>query len=180
MVTILRGFFIRIYVLVTSQELSRNFVPYNFSIRRMPHLYCVNHIIHYNKSFMLYSDTIYLSEPELNELFEKGLKEYHNQNFYKAHDIWEEMWHNKNFTDRKFIQGLIQLTASFYKIQTGNLKGARSLLEKSQNKFSEYQGFQRNINIDLLNKEILFVKEIFDKIAHTQDFSFTNIPKLSE
>ncbi|MFC2088757.1 DUF309 domain-containing protein [Calditrichota bacterium] len=124
------------------------------------------------------TENLYLSEKELDKLFEEGLKLYRSGDFFMAHEIWEDMWHNKNFTDRKFIQGLIQLSASFYKIQTGNIRGARSLLEKSKNKFEEYKGIHRNINVDQLKTELNIIGKKYNSIKITKDFSLNEVPEL--
>ena len=45
-------------------------------------------------------------------LFEKGLNEYEKGDYFEAHEAWEDLWSDFNFPDRKFIQGLIQLSVS--------------------------------------------------------------------
>lgn len=123
-------------------------------------------------------EKLYLSEAELDNLFQEGLKKYRFGDFFMAHEIWEDMWHNKNFSDRKFIQGLIQLSASFYKIQTGNLRGARSLLEKAMNKFEEYTRLHRGINVDQLKIDLAKIQNKYNSIETTEDFSLADVPDL--
>ncbi|MCK5033909.1 MAG: DUF309 domain-containing protein [Calditrichia bacterium] len=123
---------------------------------------------------------MYPSEEELNQLYLQGLNKYKEGDFYIAHDLWEDMWHNKQLKDRLFIQGLIQISASFYKIQCGNLRGARSLLEKSMNKFQDYSGIHRNINVDHLKEELLLIQKKYNEIDSTTEFSLDNIPSLIE
>jgi len=122
---------------------------------------------------------MYPSEKELNDLFDKGLEKYKEGDFFLAHELWEDMWHNKQLKDRIFIQGLIQISASFYKIQCGNLRGARSLLEKSLNKFQNYAGVHRNINLDRLKKVLLGIQKKYLEIESTDEFSLENVPDLS-
>ena len=122
---------------------------------------------------------MYPSESELNLLYEKGLKKYKEGDFYLAHEFWEDMWHYKQLKDRIFIQGLIQISASFYKIQCGNLRGARSLLEKSMNKFQEYAGIHRNINVDKLKANLSLIQQNYNKIESTQEFDLAKVPDLN-
>jgi uncharacterized protein len=121
---------------------------------------------------------MYPTEEELNQLYSKGLEKYKEGNFYQAHELWEDMWHNKQLKDRIFIQGLIQISASFYKIQVGNLRGARSLLEKSLNKFDEYSGIHRKIDVDNLKKDLLEIHQKYNEINSTDDFSLAAVPDL--
>ena len=67
---------------------------------------------------------------EIETLFQKGLSEYEKGDYFEAHEAWEDLWSDYNFPDRKFIQGLIQLSVSFVHLGNGNLIGAKSLLKK--------------------------------------------------
>jgi hypothetical protein len=122
---------------------------------------------------------MYPTEEELNQLYTKGLNKYKQGDFYIAHELWEDMWHYKQLKDRIFIQGLIQISASFYKIQCGNLRGARSLLEKSINKFENYSGIHRNINVDKLKEDLLVIHKKYNEINYTDEFSLETVPELN-
>lgn len=121
---------------------------------------------------------MYPSDSELNLLFKKGLKKYIEGEFYLAHEFWEDLWHYKQLRDRIFVQGLIQLSASFFKIQCGNLNGAKSLLEKSINKFNNYSGIHRNIDVDRLKSELIAIQQRYNIIKSTNDFDLEHVPKL--
>ena len=122
---------------------------------------------------------MYPSEAELNLLYEKGLNKYKEGDFYLAHELWEDMWHYKQLKDRIFIQGLIQISASFYKIQCGNLRGARSLLEKSMNKFKSYSGVHRKINVDKLKANLSLIQQNYNEIESTEEFDLAKVPDLN-
>ena len=121
---------------------------------------------------------MYPTEEELNRLYSKGLEKYKESNFYQSHENWEDLWHNKQLKDRIFIQGLIQISASFYKIQCGNLRGARSLLEKSINKFEKYSCIHRNIDVNKLKKDLLEIQQKYNEINSTDEFSLDAVPDL--
>ena len=71
---------------------------------------------------------------EKEALFQKGLMEYEKGDYFEAHEAWEDLWSDYNLSDRKFIQGLIQLAVSFVHLRNGNMNGARSLLKKCSEK----------------------------------------------
>jgi predicted metal-dependent hydrolase len=121
---------------------------------------------------------MYPTEKELSDLYKRGFEKYKEGDFFLAHEFWEDMWHYKQLKDRIFIQGLIQISASFYKIQCGNLRGARSLLEKSLNKFQNYTGIHRNINVDKLKEDLFIIRQKYNKIISTKDFDLDNVPDL--
>ena len=111
-------------------------------------------------------------------LFKKGLKHYRAKQFYEAHEAWEDLWSDYNLEDKKFIQGLIQLSVSFVHLGNNNLKGARSLLKKCNEKFENYSGFHRGIDIDLLLKDIKKVDQNYLKTEQTKTFDWNCIPRI--
>ena len=75
---------------------------------------------------------------EIDNLFNKGVDLFNQKNFYDAHEEWEEMWSNYYLKDRLFIQGLIQVTVSFYHLSTNNIKGAKNLMKRGVEKLNQF------------------------------------------
>ena len=115
---------------------------------------------------------------EMRILFEKGLNEYEKGDYFEAHEAWEDLWSDYNFPDRKFIQGLIQLSVSFVHLSNGNMIGARNLLKKCQQKFSDYKGIHRQININELKFAIEAVSLTYDNIEVSSEFDWDLVPVL--
>ena len=113
------------------------------------------------------------------ELFFAGLLAYEEKDFFEAHEMWEELWSEYYLDDKTFIQGLIQLAVIFVHLGNGNLKGAKSLLKKSTDKFSSYSGLHRGINIDKLKLQIVVIKNEYEQLLTVEDFDWTHIPDLS-
>ena len=115
---------------------------------------------------------------KMRDLFEKGLNEYEKGDYFEAHEAWEDLWSDYNFPDRKFIQGLIQLSVSFVHLSNGNMIGARNLLKKCQQKFSDYKGIHRQININELKFAIEAVSLTYDNIEESSEFDWDLVPVL--
>ena len=111
-------------------------------------------------------------------LFQKGLNEYEKGDYFEAHEAWEDLWSDYNFPDRKFIQGLIQLSVSFVHMGNGNLTGARNLLKKCQQKFSDYNGIHRGINVDELKSNIEAVSFVYEDMKNISDFDWDLVPRI--
>ena len=111
-------------------------------------------------------------------LFQKGLVEYEKGDYFEAHEAWEDLWSDYNFSDRKFIQGLIQLAVSFVHMRNENLTGAQNLLKKCQQKFSEYNGIHREINVDELKSNIEVVSFVYEDMQNTSEFDWDLVPSL--
>ena len=114
----------------------------------------------------------------IEALFKKGLEQYQLMDYFEAHEIWEELWSDYYLLDRKFIQGLIQLAVSFVHIGNGNITGAKSLLKKSKEKFKDFSGFQRGININNLLKQIRKVELEYENLDNPDNFQWDLVPTL--
>ena len=114
----------------------------------------------------------------MNELFERGLTEYEKGDYFEAHEAWEDLWSDYNFDDRIFVQGLIQLAVSFVHLSNGNMIGAKNLLKKSQNKFFDYKGIHRGINVDDLKSSMEVVDIVYNDLTHSEEFDWDLVPVL--
>ena len=115
---------------------------------------------------------------KIESLFQEGLSNFRLGEYFEAHESWEELWSDYYLPDRRFIQGLIQLSVSFVHLENGNLKGAKSLLNKCFEKFSEFKGIQRGINVNDLIIEIKQVSHVYDNLISISDFDWKIIPKI--
>ena len=119
-----------------------------------------------------------MNETSIDRLYERGLTEYKKGNYFEAHEVWEELWSDYYLKDRKFIQGLIQLSVSFVHLQNGNLTGARSLLDKCRNKFEGFNGDQRGINVNALKESLETVTYIYANLDKPEHFDWDLVPVL--
>jgi len=117
-------------------------------------------------------------EEKKEQLFFDGLQAYEEKDFFEAHELWEELWSEYYLDDKTFIQGLIQLAVSFVHLGNRNLNGAKSLLNKSADKFSSYSGLHRGINIDQLKQQIVIIKNEYEQLLTVEGFDWTHIPDL--
>jgi predicted metal-dependent hydrolase len=114
----------------------------------------------------------------MDERLYVGLEDFNKENFYEAHEILEEFWHEYRGIDRTFIQGLIQLAAAFYHAQSFNRKGAMSQITKGSLKLTHYQPTHNSVDVTGLLES---VKENLQQLREHQDLTTTRIvyPKIS-
>ena len=60
---------------------------------------------------------------ESGELSE-GVRCYRNEQFWHAHEHLECVWLRLKEPEKTFLQALIQISAAFHHLQTGNIRGA--------------------------------------------------------
>lgn len=84
------------------------------------------------------------------ERFEAGIRHFNREEFFEAHEVWEDLWHEVRDADRSFLQALIQLAAGFYHHQCDNPRGMASQLRKAGDKLSRYPTVHRGIKVSSL------------------------------
>lgn len=117
-------------------------------------------------------------EQKKEKLFQEGLLYFSKMYYFEAHEEWEDLWSDYYLEDRKFIQGLIQLSVSFVHVRKGNIKGAKSQLGKCSEKFQQFSGIHRGINVSLLLTQIEKVRITYNELINLKDFDWTLVPTL--
>ena len=107
------------------------------------------------------------------DLFIKGLVEYNNQNFYDAHEFWEELWSEYKLVEPDLIQGLIQVAVGYYHLSNLNKKGAIGLFTKSLKKLNSYTSSKLlPIDISLIIIDAKKTLEWIEKTDNLEEFNW--------
>lgn len=75
---------------------------------------------------------------ELDERYLEGIRLFNTGEFFEAHEVWEDLWHESLGTERRFVQSLIHATVCVYHANRGNLRGAARLFASGQKYMSQY------------------------------------------
>src|SRR5438477_6950083 len=70
--------------------------------------------------------------------------------FFEAHEALEDVWREAPVSEKKFLQGLIQVAVALHHYERGNQVGARSLLKRASRNLSLYPGAFGGVNLDSL------------------------------
>ena len=68
----------------------------------------------------------------------EGLRCFHSEAFFEAHEHWELIWLAAPEPEKTFLQGLIQVAASFHHFQRDNCAGTISLLRSALRRLDRY------------------------------------------
>jgi len=84
--------------------------------------------------------------------FRQALDAFNNQNFFQAHELWEEIWQDLRITKQNLqqqtqIQVLIQIAVSLHLLKEKRLKGAKKVLVRARNNL-------KNINYEIENIDL--------------------------
>jgi hypothetical protein len=86
------------------------------------------------------------------ELFARGIELFNTRYFFEAHEAWEEIWLHTVPPEKKFLQGLIQVTAAFHHHSRENLRGTKSLLRAGLLKLEDFPTHHRGLNLKKLRE----------------------------
>lgn len=89
---------------------------------------------------------------DAEEKFRAGVELFNSREFFKAHEVWEELWLSAEQPERTFLQGMIQCAAAFHHYTRGNRNGARSLLEAACAKLEEFSDSYGGVNLRNLRR----------------------------
>ena len=84
------------------------------------------------------------------EKFRDGIMLFNSGEFFKAHEIWEEIWLAAAEPDKTFLQGLIQLAAAFHHSSRGNQNGGQSLAAAALTKLEKSPEAYAGLNLNAL------------------------------
>ena len=65
--------------------------------------------------------------PELDPRFQQAIELFNSQQWYDAHDVFEELWHETAEPERRSLQGILQVAVAQLHLQRGNRRGATIL-----------------------------------------------------
>ena len=68
-----------------------------------------------------------------------GVLLFNRQDYFEAHEAWEDLWSESHGPERKFYQGLIQAAVALHHFGNGNIRGARKVYRSSRGYLEQYQ-----------------------------------------
>lgn len=83
----------------------------------------------------------------LDPRYSIGVQLFNREDFFEAHEVWEDLWHDTYGMNKDFFQGLIQVTSAMHHLQIGNMRGARILYGSGIELLAPYGS--RHLGLDL-------------------------------
>jgi uncharacterized protein len=108
------------------------------------------------------------------DLFE-GLRCFHSGAFFEAHEHWELVWLAAQEPEKTFLQGLIQVAASFHHFQRGNSAGTVSLLRSALSRLETYPEVFGGIVVAPLRVAIRSWLEVLETVPQSSPPPFPDL-----
>ncbi|MBI2192611.1 MAG: DUF309 domain-containing protein [Planctomycetes bacterium] len=118
--------------------------------------------------------------PEFQCSLDAGVRHFNRQEFYEAHEVWEDRWHEEKGPEKAFLQGLIQAAVAFYKLQSGNPRGLHKMLLKSVRNLRPFGPESHGVRLDRLLADLERWDESARSMARTgrHDFAPESLPRI--
>jgi uncharacterized protein len=82
--------------------------------------------------------------------FWQGIEQFNSQDFYACHDTLEALWMEAGEPDKRFYQGILQISVALYHLSNQNWRGAVILLGEGINRLNYYQPVYGGISVEEL------------------------------
>ncbi len=107
--------------------------------------------------------------------FVKGIKLFNSQDWYAAHDQFEDLWHETDGLERVTIQAILQISVAQLHLTRGNLNGAKILFGEGLGKLRRAE--IPNLGLDLKDLR-LTVESLLGYLHHEKKSGFRCLPVL--
>ena len=107
--------------------------------------------------------------------FFNALNLFNNQQWYEAHDAFEDIWNTLDGDERQIIQGILQVSVSQFHLSKGNLNGATILLGEGLGRIKNRTNIDLGIDLDSFCKSL---EELLRKLQHNNELSENDKPYL--
>ncbi len=84
--------------------------------------------------------------------FCSGIENFNDGQYYLAHDLFEDLWHDTQEPERRWIHGIVQISVAMYHKLNGNINGAILLLAEGIARITSSLSTPAGLNDELLLK----------------------------
>ncbi len=120
-------------------------------------------------------------DPAFHDHLAKGVDLFNRQEFYEAHEAWEAGWVDELADERLLLQGLIQIAAGFYKLQTGAPVGTVKLLHEGMKKCQRFVDNPQGVDLAALLPEVdVWLQAARTLVAEKRaDYNPSSLPRIT-
>jgi hypothetical protein len=97
-----------------------------------------------------------------NQDFNRGVDLFNRAQFFDAHEVLEDVWRAlpRLHPAKKHLQGLVQLAVSLHHASRGNLRGARSVLDRALRNLEGAEVSLPDLDLEKLRDDMAVWREL--------------------
>jgi len=111
-----------------------------------------------------------MMETDIRTLLERGVELFNKEDYFEAHEVWEDAWRQEQGERRRFLQGLIQVAAGFVKLQRRQPRGAKALLERGAENIRTHADDEFGLDLPPLLESVSQWRDVADKMTESGEF----------
>ena len=108
--------------------------------------------------------------------FEIGMKLFNTCQWYKSHDVFEEIWHETGGPERQLLQGILQVAVAQVHLENSNLNGATILYGEALGRLKRFHLANFGLDIEGLSN---CVSRRLELLQFGKDLDGCSLPVLS-
>ena len=118
-----------------------------------------------------------LTSKEFIDSFDIALKLFNTQQWYEAHDAFEDIWNGLYGDERQVVQGILQVSVSQFHLNKGNLNGAMILLGEGLGRIKYRSSVDLGIDLSLF---CISLESLLNKLHTNTPLTKKDIPVLKK
>ena len=123
-------------------------------------------------NFINQQDDLFINDSR----FEIGMKLFNSCQWYKSHDVFEEIWHETGGPERQLLQGILQVAVAQVHLENSNLNGATILYGEALGRLKRFHLANFGLDIEGLSNS---VKRRLEFLQMGKDLTCCSLPVLS-
>ncbi len=108
--------------------------------------------------------------------FKIGMKLFNSCQWYKSHDVFEEIWHETGGSERQLLQGILQVAVAQVHLENNNINGATILYGEALGRLKKFQ--LSNLGLDIVGLSKCVSKRL-EFLQIGKDLAGCSLPVLS-
>ena len=123
-------------------------------------------------SFINKQDDLFVNDSR----FEIGMKLFNSCQWYKSHDVFEEIWHETGGPERQLLQAILQVAVAQVHLENSNLNGATILYGEALGRLKKFK--LSNLGLDIEGLYICVSKRL-EYLQIGKDLAACSLPVLN-
>lgn len=110
----------------------------------------------------------------------KAIHEFNRGDYFECHETLEDVWMIEVGPDRRFYQGILQLSVGFFHLRNRNYLGAASQWSKGYAKLQNFGERHLGVNLKTLLEQICRCQKMLEMIQNGQkrEFDSSLVPQI--
>jgi len=117
-------------------------------------------------------------ENMVDERFHRACEHFDKQEYFEAHEVWEDLWNEAHGARHAFLQCLIQVAVALHHGRNGNWNGATKLCASALGYLEKGRSESEPVAVDKLKDHVLDLALVIQKLAAGEpaEISYFKLP----